>query len=628
MKNLITLTLFAFLFSTVYSKAPIRFGKVTKDMLLMEAYEADTSASAVILCDYGEFDPDQFQFNRTLRIKILKKDGLDMATWTFPSSEKGMIRGKTFNLVDGKIETIKLDKKEDVYRERVTDKYYRLRVSMPNVKVGSVIDIEYGLSGLPDVWYFQYSVPVKHSELVIYDNPYIEYTKNFYGFESLDVNESYRWVMTDVPAFKSEKYMNNYKNYVSKFEIEISKILIPEMGINESYSTSWNAIKKQLYDSQRFGGKLSGNYFLKDVSKEILKDDLSDEEKIQAAVEHIKKVKWNGKKRLLCTTYSLNDRYEKKLANSAELNIMLIELLKDLGYEARPVVMSTRDNGILSRIYPSLEKLNYVLAHVTLNNKTYLLDATDRYLDPMLIPDRCLNYVGRIICNEQNEFINITAPGTQERNLMYILEMDSTGQIEGNLTIKNDGYAARDRRAKYYAFSSEEDFIIDFEKRNSSFSVKDYSLEGLKDTKAPLTENYKLKIDTRSAKIGSMVVLNPLFEERITENPFKLEKRLYPVDFMYPVQKSLIVNLKLPPNATVEELPQPTRFLMPDKSISVLYNVAQAGNNLQIMYRFKINKYILTEAEYPYLKQFFSALVEKHTESIIIQLRDKEVVQK
>lgn len=628
MRTLIPIILLLCSVSTISAKAPIKFGKVSKDMLLMNTYAADTAAAAVILCDFGEFDPDQFQFNRTLRIKILKKDGLDMATWTFPTGEKGMIRGKTFNLVDGKIETIKLDKKEDVYRERVTDKYYRLRVSMPNVKVGSVIDIEYGISGLPSDWYFQYTIPVKHSELVIYDNPYIEYTKNFFGFERLDVNEPYRWVMTDVPAFKSEKYMNNYKNYVAKFEIEISRIVVPSRGINESFSSSWNSIKNQLYDSQRFGGKLSGNYFLKDISKEILADDLSDEEKVQAAVEHIKKVKWNGKKRLLCTTYSLNDRYNKKLANSAELNIMLIELLKDLGYNARPVVLSTRDNGMLSRVNPSLEKLNYVVAHVKVNDKTYLLDATDRYLDPMLLPDHCLNYVGRIICDAQNEFIEITAPGTQGKSLIYVLEMDSTGQIEGELTIKNDGYAARDKRAKYYSFSSEEDFIIDFEKRNSSFSVNDYTLEGLNDTKASLTEKYKLKIDTRSAKIGSMVILNPMFEDRVTENPFKLEKRLYPVDFMYPVQKTLIINLKLPPNATVEELPKPTRLLMPDKSISVLYNVAQAGNNLQIMYKFKINKYILTETEYPYLKQFFSALVQKHTENIIIQLGDEEVAQK
>ncbi|MFB6319104.1 DUF3857 domain-containing protein [Saccharicrinis sp. FJH54] len=607
----------------IYSKAPIKFGDVDKEMLEMTVYEQDTTASAVILCDYGEFDPDQYQFNRTLRVKILKKDGLEWANWTFPTSEKGMIRGKTFNLVDGKIETTKLDKSDDVFKEHMYDDYYRLRVSMPNVSVGSVVDIEYSVFGLPDRWRFQYSIPVAHSELVIFDNPYVNYTKSYTGFESLDVYESHRWAMFDVPAFRAEKYMNDPLNYVSKFDFEITSIIIPEIGYRKIYATSWDAIANLLNKSSYFGGKMRGNGFIKDIAEEIRSKDLSREDQIKMAVSKIKEVKWDETKRLACTSFSLKDRYDKKLANSAEINIMLINLLNELGIEADPVVLSTRDNGMLSLFNPSLDKLNYVIARVTDDKGNLLLDATDQYLHPYLVPEYCLNARGRLITDTGNEWINLNAGSVDKKNAVYNLKMDSTGNLEGSITLQSTGYSARDKKNRFHSFNSEEDYIIDFEKRNSSFSVNDFNLSGFSNADDPTTEKYNIKIDTRSNMVGSMVLINPLFENKITENPFKLEKRLFPIDFIYPFEKSLIVSIQLPPNATVEELPKPVKLIMPDKSVTALYNVAHSGNMIQVLYKFNVNNTLIGPENYTYIKNFFTALIEKHSENIIIKLQDE-----
>ena len=284
---------------SVNAKLPIKFGKISKQSLLMKSYPKDTSASAVILCDYGEFNPDIeiFEFTRTIRIKVLKKDGVSLANWSFSGSEKSLVRGRTYNLVDGKIEETKLSN-DDIFRERVYDEYYRLRVSMPDVKVGSVVDIEYTFKGLPSVWYFQYDIPVLHSELVIYDNQYIDYTKNYYGFLPLSVNESTRWVVENAPAFKKEPYMNYYKNYVSKFEIEITSIHVPELNYYKNFSISWENIRSTLYQNQFFGGKLAGNGFLKDIADEIKAKHPIVKDQICAAVDTIKSVKWDNKKRL------------------------------------------------------------------------------------------------------------------------------------------------------------------------------------------------------------------------------------------------------------------------------------------------------------------------------------------
>lgn len=604
----------------IEAKPPIKFGKFSEELFSMTSYDKDTSASAVILCDYGKFDPNQFLFTRTLRIKILKKDGLDWASWSFNTSEKATVRGKTYNMVNGEIEEIKLNSQKDVYREQITEDEYRLKVAMPGVQVGSVIDIETSMLGLPTVWYFQYRIPVKHSELVIYDHEYVEFTKNFYGFEYLDINDPNRWVMTDVPAFKEEKYMNSYHNYLSKFEIEVSRIMLPQYY--KTYATTWESIQKRLNESELFGKRLEGDRFLEKIAEEIKSQHLSKEEEISEAVKRIKQVKWNGKNQVFCSAHTLKSRYDNKLASSAELNIMLINLLNALGFNSLPVVLSTRSNGILSMINPSMNRLNYVVAQVKTDEKVYLLDATDKYLDPLLLPSHCLNYNGRLIGENANRLVEISPQGKNAKRLMYKLEMDSTGQIEGSLAIQNIDYAARDKRVYYHSFSAEDDYIIDFEKRNPSFSIEDYSLSGLDENSEPVVENCKLMINTSANLIGSKLLLNPMFEEQVTENPFKQENRLFPIDFIYPTDKTLALQLKLPDNAKVEELPEPARIVIPDRSMSLIYNVEHKDGLIQLMYRLKIDKAVYTEDKYPVVKQLFAELVRLHSQNILISLAD------
>ena len=77
----LTVFFFSLFISQVHAeKAPIKFGKVSMEEMELNTYLPDTTASAVVLCDYGVTDmpyteKDGFQrtFERTIRIKFLKK---------------------------------------------------------------------------------------------------------------------------------------------------------------------------------------------------------------------------------------------------------------------------------------------------------------------------------------------------------------------------------------------------------------------------------------------------------------------------------------------------------------------------------------------------------------------------
>lgn len=73
-----SLVIICIAFTVSAQKAPAKFGKIDIDDLKMTSYEPDTSAVAVILCQYGYFDANNFSYTFLRRIKILKPSGMGL----------------------------------------------------------------------------------------------------------------------------------------------------------------------------------------------------------------------------------------------------------------------------------------------------------------------------------------------------------------------------------------------------------------------------------------------------------------------------------------------------------------------------------------------------------------------
>jgi len=611
-------------FPVFAQKAPIKYGKVNKADLEMKVYPADTSAAAAILCDYGYFSSNRFQFVRTLRIKIFKKEGTTWGNQVFPISSKANISGITYNLENGAIVESKL-KSESIFKETVTHNIFRTRVAMPNVKEGSIIDMEFSYTGLPNEWRFQQEVPVRWSELIIEPSPYVTFRKNFFGLEPLAESTPMRWVAKDMPAFKKEPYMNSTTNFISKFEIEVLNLSFPPSdnfpnGLFREYSTTWDAVNNQLRESDNFGKAMQGCSFLNSIAKDIEKKYTTPLERLKAAHEAVKKaVKWNESESAFSSSTNLSTPFNKKIGNSGDINLILIQLLKKLDFDVYPVALSTRDNGFLSPASPSLDKLNYVVAYVLLNDKKYFLDATEEFLPLGKLPQRCININGRLIDEKKSDWIDLMANVKERKIIQFNLKLEADNVLTGKIISSDFDNAALDFRRKYQKFNSKEEYVKSFEMEHKGLSVTNCSFTNLDSIYLPLQESYDVKIKYNVTTAGNMVYINPLLYEQVTSNPFKAEVRKYPVDFVYPSEKTYILKLELPEGAQVAELPKPLSMKLQDGSASVRYQIEARGNFVQLSYKFTLDKAVYTEKEYGDLRALFSELVKKNAEQIVIK---------
>lgn len=605
--------------SIVFSKEPMKYGKVDMADMTMKSYPLDSTASAVILCNYGNFTALQFQYVQQIRIKILKEEGKHWGDFQLPVGEKATVKGQTYNLENGKIVISKL-KKESIYLEEKIKGRFTARVAMPDVKVGSIIDIEFYYSGLPSVFEFQETIPVRWSELLIEPHMNISYRKNFSGYYPLSISTEDRWVAQDVPAFKSEKYMKSPKNYMKRVEINVASIQIPEQMIYKNYASSWESVVEMLRKDEDFGLRLSSfAFFLNNTVDKIEKSCSTPEAKLQAAYDEAKKIKWNERLSWWATGEDLSEAFKKKSGNSAQINMILMIMLRKLDIKVDPILVSTRDNGEIQPHVVSYNHFNHVIAQATIGDNVYQMDATDENLPLNMLPVMDLNGRALLIEKERFSWIDIATNKKEKTNIVYNLELTPEGLLKGICTSSKTDYSALEARAKFRTFTSTDDYLKAIENDEVGLSVKEYEARNLDSLNRSFTERYNIVLKNKTIYTDGKVYLKLQPYTDLNTNPFKMDERTYPVDFGTTLDRMVIFSVKIPQGYVVEQLPNSEKVEMPEKGASFQRLTSNSEDGIQLMYKFNINKTLFIPEQYNDLKAFFDYIIKKQTEMIVLK---------
>ncbi|WP_320053402.1 DUF3857 domain-containing protein [uncultured Acetobacteroides sp.] len=637
---------------------PQKFGKITPAEIDLKVYPKDSSASAVVLFDKGQFYYDfnsvtsdfKVVFHEHKRIKILKKEGEEYATVKIPvygkSESREMInsfKAFTYNIIDGKQEKVKLDKSL-IFKEKVNDNLSINKFTFPSVKEGSIIEYEIeitsGYDGYINDWHFQSSIPVAWSgydvsipEYYVFNrqtkgyNTFAESTHsqesrsiNFGGSSSiLYTNYIDHFVMKDVPAFKEEPFMDCKDNYLSMVSYELRSIQIPG-ALYKDYNASWEGISKGMLDDSDFGGQIRTRGFFRDDLAAAIKNDTTQLSKIQTIFNLVKsKVKWNDVNNYWCKD-GIKKAYKDGIGNCAEINLLLVAMLKEAGITAYPVILSTRSHGLIDFGHPSSTKANYVVAVAEADGRQLFLDATRKYNQLGVLPLDCLNGKGRIVEPGKFEWIELT-PGTSpsKRNYYSEINISPDGTLSGKMQLAYLQNEANDKRASLFA-QKEEDY-----KKNIQTSIGDCTIDSLKITnlkenlELPLYMFFQYNIPNRASIAGNNIFVNPFIIGKQTENIFKLEKRTYPINYGYPFQTRHIIQLNIPKGYTIDELPKNIAVGTSDKSAIVMVKYSVSEGVITIDYLLNVSKPIFLPSEYDEIKEIYNKIVEKHAEMITLK---------
>ena len=646
-------------------KLNVKFGKIEPADFNLPDSAYLKGADAVYLFDIGksEFNGNSkgwftMEFKRHVRIKILTTGGFDAADFELELYKDGTdveklldLKAITYNLDNGTITQAKL-KDDDVFEDKQSKRVTVKKFTLPGVKVGSVIDVQYTIasdffSNLQP-WTFQGRYPRIWSEYEVLLPEFFNYVLLSQGYRSFHVNKTgesfksynviqsegagasqfvnvdsrvftHRWVMKDAPALKSEPFTTTLANHIAKVEFQLNRIQFPNNPPRNIMST-WPIVVDKLNADLRFGSYLyKGNNWLDDDLKPVLAGAATPTEKAQKIYAFVRD-------NFTCTAdyarYLTEDNgnalktvMKTKKGSVADINLLLVAMLQHEAIEAYPVLLSTRNHGVTHEFYPLMDRFNKTVVLAVVEGKSVYLDASDPMLGfDKLSPD-CYNGHARVITGAGIP-VYLEADSLMERKVTTVfLANTDKGQWEGTLNSTLGYYESLDLRQTIKAKGKEQQ-IKSMQNALGETTMLAPEFENLDDKDKCVTVSYKLQMARNDEDI---IYFNPMLAEGYKENPFKSAERLYPVEMDYANEETYVLNVEIPAGYKVDDMPKSARVKLNDTDGMFEYLVGVQDDRLMLRSRLVIKRANFSADDYQTLRDFYGYVVKKQSEQVVFK---------
>nr|WP_294790519.1 DUF3857 domain-containing protein [uncultured Mucilaginibacter sp.] len=620
------------------------FGKVDLADLEMKACDFEKDANAEVLFDKGEIYFDikfDILYERHRRIKIFNENGLKQAEIRIPYYGGNRleyltgIQAQTINLVNGKPEITKLDKKL-IYTKTIDKVRSEIAFTFPNVKAGSIIEYKYtwstvSVSNFPD-WFFQDRIPVRYSELttsipgayyyrtqVRTRDPFVKDVSS--EERKLGHNNQARTIaLANVRSLPDEPYMSSFADNLQCITFQLTEVTAALQGVYKTYSDTWAKVGGILADDEDFGRQLKKKLKGEEVILATAAKLKTDNEKIAYIFNEVKNtMKWDGVDRWY-TNDGTATAWEKKTGNSAEINLIVYHLLKQANVNVYPMVVSTREHGKVLPFYTSLVQFNRAVAYVPMpNDKMYVLDATNKYNVYNIIPAELLNSSGFYIdkAKEVYDIVPLVKNEPVSQSVFVTAQIKPEGKIEGTATIRSSGYN-RISAVTRYKTDGEKKYIDYLRDGDNGIKIAALTMESIEEDTIPLIQNVTFSSDMAGSD-GSYIYLNPNLFSSLKKNPFLAESRATNIEFGF--NRSYIIggSYKMPAGYKVDAMPKSGTVTMPDKSIVLKRTVGEQDGSIIIRYTLEFKNPTYLKENYADFREFAKVLYEMLNEQIIFK---------
>lgn len=621
-----------------------KFGVLDKSDILKSGCDYDKEASAEILFDTEEIEcfPDgnsvSYRLSRRVRIKIYTEKGLSWGQVQIPytrgNSQEDIrnLKAITYNLdKSGNIVTSKLDNKAVISRQ-INLKQAEKVFSFPGLKIGAVLEYSYVETGTLgygfENWYFQNTIPVRFSRFTIHFPMEIDincepqcslpYSSQLNGEESY-ITDSYS--MADIPAFREEPFMSSPGDYLQRLEIKKYPVNANNDRLNST--EIWSDLVKGLIRNPDFGMQIGldipGQRPLEDSFYKILEPY----RRMLTIFNYVKgNLEWNGKNSLEAIE-GIKATWSTKIGTDGEVNLILLKLCKGAGLDARPILLSTHDHGVINILSPGYEPFNKLMVFVKIGDSGYLLDATDKYTPPGLIPWNVMLSEGilindiaiaqwewKFVWDEKQEF---------KQYIFTNAEIDEKGNLTGSSEVYSYAYcrAFRLKELKKGRGTFVETY---FNTDSQALKISGLRIQNEDVDSLPLIQ--QVDFTKKLADSGKRFYLNTSLFSGLDKNPFIQDKRFSDILFGANQQYDMVCNIKIPQGYEIEKVPSNIRMRMPDSSCLFNRMVDTADATLAMKIELDFRKPLFRDSKYELFREFYHELYELLRDQVV--LRKKE----
>jgi len=626
------------------------FLEISPVQLEMTRYEADTTATAVILHDYGRLSVTGPIVNTQIyaknrRIKILKKGGLEQGNieisfYSYENIERVINIKAAVTQADG--QTYNLSE-EDIFTEQKSQYWSVKKIIVPKLEVGSIIDYYYEIESKRITqlreWYFQTDIPILLSKLEVNFHRDFTYLYLFQGFDGINrvknqgnavldnsiaetIKGSKTFIANNIPALKEEPFISTIEDYRLRIRFQCT-LYQSAYGKTTQVLSAWHTVTDKILNNPYFETQYTNNKNCGKILREakpILKEEISPLKKAKALYSFINKSVDANQNSGIYVENSLNEAFEKKSGSKSELNLMLLALLRKAEIEAYPILISTRDNGYPIQEHPIVDQFNRTILLVIIDGKKYFVDQGNKFRPFGQLSRNSMNRNGYQLRRPIGRWLDIT-PNKSKKIIISDFNLDDEGNLKGKISANYTNIEAADNREYWANEEEEKTWEEELENTIIDFELDSVTIENKKDLDKPFKVHFKGDFNGAVLDIGDFVYINPFIFSDFSENPFKSEERQYPVDFPHPFSNQFIINIKYNTESYyVEELPKDTKLELLGKTVTVRYAAQEKKPGwIQLTYALSVNNPYFPVDTYKNLRSLFDITAEKLGEQIVLK---------
>ncbi len=556
----------------------VKYGKISDADWQAVAPDDYPEANAVVLVCQGNLaiKSDVIITEYLVRIKILTEAGAEEVGDRYVEWHSDFARLKKFeaHTITPKGKKHKVEKNA-IFEQEFGD-YRRKTFTFPALEPGCIVEYKYRVFSdsfrYLRRWFFQTDIYTLKSAFSVSVPNGFEYNVSYQNIkpyltepivsERLDMNgntargetiKTFKWELVNLLPVKDEPYMAAEYDYRSSLRFTV--VSFTYRGMVHDLTQTWSELGESM--QKFFDDYRNKKGDVRKLAEEATVGLTEPREISRALYDYVA-----GE---FATVDDIQGRWfahdhtagilEEKKGTGEEKNLLLAKMHQALGLQTWPVMISTRDHARFDSRFVDLRQFNYIINYVQFDDGYVFLDCAGRLSPYGLLPPRCVTQGGLLVEGKKSELIRISQQGLYsgrtDRTRMYI---DNLGQATCSTVCSFRGYYASLYGRRYESREPEkfiEEYFLD--RLDIEYALGDYECQLDSADSFVMTADYASE-DLVVALDNNLLVKPVSYAFRT--NPFKSEKRFFPVDFSYPRTYKNIVELFVTSNVEEYLLPE------------------------------------------------------------------------
>jgi hypothetical protein len=360
---------------------------------------------------------------------------------------------------------------------------------------------------------------------------------------------------SQLPALKEQSFIPNIYDYSPKVSFRITNLKrFPAQDKAEQIKGDFGqSVVEEVLKHKGGMPRLLSKFEVPKAYDYRLKAIAKPEEKIGKIFDLVRRnFRWNKVDSLFIDSKKTFDGlWNERKCTGSEINLTLVKVLMNYGFEAYPMLVSTRNHGRIDQEFAAISDFNRIIAVVYFHDKVIPLDATQTFGDYPMLSFDVLNTWGLSLALTPERWIYLEDTHNKYNNSSLLL-----GTLLNDAVFRTNAYVNSFCFAKAQSVAAiETDSIKKFVKNTfrSPYTIKHFIVANEYIDSLPLAQEFDVEIPVTKD--------NDLREVNVTFNQFPdslksiAENRIYPLDFGYLQEYELKGEFSFPQDYQVYLLP-------------------------------------------------------------------------